>query len=55
MPYSEVPAVAETPSKEEIERFLESITVERLTPGEVDELARLDELKRQYGRMPHEI
>jgi len=48
-------AVADEPTKEEIERFLQSITIDRLTEGEVDELARLDEMRRQYGRMPHEI
>ncbi len=50
-----VPSLCEVVSKEEIDRFLESIVTGRLTEGEVDELARVDELKRRYGREPHEL
>lgn len=39
------------PSAEEIKRFLESIAFDRLTEGEVDELARIEEMRRS----PHEI
>ncbi len=50
-----LPALAEVVSKEEIARFLESIVTGRLTEGEVDELARLDEQRSRYGRTPREI
>lgn len=40
---------------EERKAFLESIQYDRLTPAEVDELARVDELKKQHGREPHEL
>jgi hypothetical protein len=36
-------------------RFLDSIATDRLTEGEVDELARLDEQSSKYGRTPREI
>lgn len=53
--YDELPVAVKEPSAEEIKRFLECIVFDRLTPGEVDELARVDELKRNYGRSPHEL
>lgn len=42
-------------TKAERDRFLASITHNRLTPGEVDELGRLDEQRSKYGRTPREI
>jgi hypothetical protein len=39
----------------EVLAFLAKVRFGRLTPGEIDELARVDELKRQNGRVPHEL
>ena len=50
-----VPPLHEVVSKEEMDRFLESIQTGRLTPGEIDELARLDEQQQKYSRTPREI
>lgn len=40
---------------ESLDAFLRSIVYDGLTEAEVEEMARLDEMKQKYGRLPHEI
>lgn len=41
--------------QQEIDEFLAAIQYDKMTPAELEELSRLDELKHRYGRVPWEI
>jgi hypothetical protein len=43
------------PTEKEKAEFLASLRFDHPTPGEVDEMARVDELRRKHGRAPHEL
>ena len=51
--YDAIPS--EEVSQKDREAFLDSITQDRPSEGEIDELARLDDLKRKGYRAPHEL